>query len=249
MSLKNRKNKEYLANRKKLNEACMSGDLKTVEQLVGVVQNLNRPVDGETPLTMACRWNQPEVAEYLMVNGADVNSAITDEPPLHNAIRSRSRLMVQLLLKSGANPNARCKEFGHPALELALCMRRDDIAADLLNFGANIGISSKDGLALTQLLWFGGDELFHAVCRKPKWFAVTMPGGVPLLHSLAFWGGTKYVEQAGMDGADINAFSEDSMPTTPLHQACANGGGRTVRALLDLGADTDARDGKGYPNS
>jgi ankyrin repeat protein len=247
MSLKNRKNKEHLANRTKLIEACASGDLETVEQLVGIVKNLNRALDGDTPLTVACRLNQPEIVAFLISNGADVNSETTDDTPLHNAILSRNRTMVRMLLQAGANPNASCQAYGQLALELALVMQCSEIAAELLNFGARIDNLSEDGSQLGQLLaWSGSEELLDAVCKKPQWFEATTSGWVPLLHSLAFWGGVKYLKRAALDGADINAFTSAYMRTTPLHQACINGGGKCVQALLNLGADVDAVDGLGH---
>lgn len=238
MSLMNRKNKAHLANRKNLNEACASGDLEVVEQLVGIVKNLNRAVDGDTPLTIACRWNQPQVVAFLIANGADVNSAATDEPVLHHAVLSRERMMVRMLLQAGANPNASSK--GQSALVLALLMQCDDIATELLNFGARI---DNEGGHLGQLLAeTDSEELLDAVCKKPKWFACAMSGWGPLLHTLAYWGGVKYLKRAVLDGADINAFASELMRITPLHQACINGGGKCVEALLNLGADVDAVD-------
>lgn len=184
MSPKNCNNKMHRMNRLELNKACADGDLGGVKKLVAAVKNLNRVIDGDTPLTSASRWAHVEVAAFLVANGADVNYEGSDDSALHCAIRSRDRDMVRLLLEAGANPNAYCKTFGQPALELALCMQRADIATELLNFGASIELSSPDGPPMSQLLGCGGDELLGAVCRKPKWFSVTMPDGFPLLHSL-----------------------------------------------------------------
>lgn len=247
MSLKNRKNKIHRQNRAELNEACANGDFDAVKRLVDIVGNLDRVVDGCTPLTNACRWGHHEIAAFLLSRGADVNLASTEEPPLHHAIRSRDKEMVKLLLKAGANPNARCSLYGELALGLSLGMRRGEIAAELVNFGARIDLPAESCSPMDYLLSLcDSDDLLNAISQKPQWFAVTMPNGMPLLHSLAFWGASKYLKQAAADGADVNAFTDEKHRTTPLHQACINGGGNAVSVLVALGADTESVDGFGY---
>ena len=59
-----------------------------------------------TPLVVAIRENDINVAIYLLSNGANVNFVDTKQwTPIFHAIQSNQVDMVKLLLRSGANVN------------------------------------------------------------------------------------------------------------------------------------------------
>lgn len=68
---------------------------------------------GQTPLHIAIREENVEIARMLLLNGADPNRSHPDPGilnPLQEACRSNCRDVVKLLLDHGANPN-----IFHPA--------------------------------------------------------------------------------------------------------------------------------------
>ena len=69
-----------------------------------------------TPLMVACREGDYEIAKWLVENGANVNARARDgHTPLMMASYNRYPEIVKLLLKNGADPNAVSNQ-GHTAL-------------------------------------------------------------------------------------------------------------------------------------
>ena len=73
---------------------------------------------------------QREIAEYLLVHGADVNAGAGGETPLHGAVVFAQVDMTRWLLEHGANPNLQNYEK-KTALKLAVDGGKDEIAAIL----------------------------------------------------------------------------------------------------------------------
>jgi len=61
--------------------------------------------DGGTPLFVACQCNHVEVAEELVMNGADIHCQMVDgASPLFISAQNGHLRMVQYLLGKGAKP-------------------------------------------------------------------------------------------------------------------------------------------------
>ncbi len=148
------------------------GDLHTVSALITSdkaylsLTNFSPPKkdDGQSPLQMAFKTGNFDIARLLIENGADVNfqevSAINDwtAPVLHDAIRAtifntytlqkdsskfnKAFSLLQLMLANKANPNA-TDSFGNNCLHRAILDARQMID----NPGANI----SNGILLDQL--------------------------------------------------------------------------------------------------
>ncbi|MBC2839043.1 ankyrin repeat domain-containing protein [Robiginitalea sp. SC105] len=52
-------------------KAIMQGDMATVEKMIQLGEDVNRKSLGKTPVIFAARYNQPEILEMLLDNGAD----------------------------------------------------------------------------------------------------------------------------------------------------------------------------------
>lgn len=103
--------------------------------------------DGFTPLQLACFFGQPEVALWLIEQGADVN-AVAKNPmkitAVHATAANGSLTILRALLTKGADVNAQ-QQGGFTALHEAA---RADNAAMLqlcLEFGADSAITSDEG--------------------------------------------------------------------------------------------------------
>lgn len=117
--------------RKEFEAALKTEDLSKVEQLVEKGLNVKQAMDhhGKTALMLA---TSPEIAQFLLKNGADVNA--TDEDgmtPLMEAARHKRTEVARVLIAAGADLNIRSKIYGTPAIVLATD-HDDEATAELL---------------------------------------------------------------------------------------------------------------------
>ena len=54
-------------------KAVIKGDLAAVKKMISEGENVNKKSCGMTPAHFAARYNQPEVLELLIANGANLN--------------------------------------------------------------------------------------------------------------------------------------------------------------------------------
>ena len=104
-----------------LSNAIESGDSVTVESLVQEHPELvNHPKWTPPPIHCAVLWNQPEIAELLLDNGADIEMRDPDRQttPLRYAIMYGKPDLIVVLLSRGANTGP-IVEDGMSALKLA----------------------------------------------------------------------------------------------------------------------------------
>jgi ankyrin repeat protein len=137
-------------------EACAVGEASRVKSLVEQQPELINAYapDGFQPLGLAAFFGHTDIAEYLLLAGADVNSPSRNAMrvmPLHSAIANRHTASVRLLLDHGADVNAaQADDFTplHEAAQNGLL----DVTQWLLDRGANVNprlsSSGKTPLAL-----------------------------------------------------------------------------------------------------
>ena len=83
------------------------GNIEAVKQAIADGADLNAMGDeGETPLHQAALGGHKEVAELLIVKGADLNAKSYGETPLDLAIRLGQTETAELLRKHGGNTGA-----------------------------------------------------------------------------------------------------------------------------------------------
>jgi ankyrin repeat protein len=96
--------------------------------------------EGETPLSLAARYGQRRVLEFLLEHGA---LATTDPSPLPGAVHRRDRVIVKRLLEAGADPNV-FGPYGHAALHAAAVYGNLAMIRLLLSAGARLDLRDKD---------------------------------------------------------------------------------------------------------
>lgn len=122
-----------------LQDAVKGGDLDRVRQIVerdSAVVNVPNP-NGETILFSAVALNRPEIAAYIISQGADVNRLNNfHRAPLHLACRRGLPIeMVRVLVEQGADVNAVSKYQGRP-LDMAYERHDEPVIEYLTSKGA-----------------------------------------------------------------------------------------------------------------
>ncbi|XP_056631369.1 poly [ADP-ribose] polymerase tankyrase isoform X2 [Diorhabda sublineata] len=134
-------------------DAAKKGNLARVQRLV-TPDNINcRDAQGRnsTPLHLAAGYNNVEVAEFLLENGADVNAQDKGGLiPLHNASSYGHLDIAALLIKYNTVVNATDK-WGFTPLHEAAQKGRTQLCALLLAHGADPFLKNQEGQAPVDL--------------------------------------------------------------------------------------------------
>lgn len=134
-------------------DAAKKGNLARVQRLVST-ENINcRDAQGRnsTPLHLAAGYNNFEVAEYLLENGADVNAQDKGGLiPLHNASSYGHLDIAALLIKHNTVVNATDK-WGFTPLHEAAQKGRTQLCALLLAHGADPYMKNQEAQTPIEL--------------------------------------------------------------------------------------------------
>jgi ankyrin repeat protein len=220
-------------------EAAYKGDVNSVRNYLeqGVSANI-KDNSGYTPLHLALRNNQQEMAQLLIAKGADVNAQDNyGYTPLHLA---RSQEMAQLLIAKGADVNAKNKN-GETPLHLALKNNKQEVAQLLIAKGAVV--NAKDNNGSTPLYWAlynNQPELVQLLIAKGADVNAKDQYGRTPLH-LTLQNNQQEVAQLLIaNGADVNAHDNDGK--TPLHLVTSQ---KVAQQLIAKGADVNAKNKNG----
>lgn len=218
-----------------LMEASMDGHVEVARLLLDSGAQVNMPTDSfESPLTLAACGGHVELATLLIERGANIEE-VNDEgyTPLMEAAREGHEEMVALLLSKGANINATTEETQETALTLACCGGFSEVAAFLINGGANLELGAST--PLMEAAQEGHTDLVRFLLQnKANVHAETQTGDTALTHACE----NGHTDAAGVllsYGAELEHESEGGR--TPLMKACRAGHLCTVKFLLQKGAN------------
>jgi ankyrin repeat protein len=130
-------------------ESVIAGDLASTKKYLSANKELvnKHSKDGFTPLGFAAFFGRPDVASFLLREGADPNIASSNDfkvAPIHSSVAAKNLEITQMLLDRGANPNAQQQNDVTP-LQGAAHNNSLDIVRALLNAGAIKDMKTKDG--------------------------------------------------------------------------------------------------------
>ncbi|KAF7247179.1 Ankyrin-3 [Varanus komodoensis] len=187
--------------------------------------------NGYTPLHIAAKKNQMDIATTLLEYGADAN-AVTRQgiAPVHLASQEGHVDMVSLLLTRNANVNLSNKS-GLTPLHLAAQEDRVNVAEVLVNQGAVVDVQTKPSIHPNQ-----------------RSFASLRQTEIGCSSSVVFVKAVDVLEQAeDFLNGDPNFLGENwVMGYTPLHVGCHYGNIKIVNFLLQQFAKANAKTKNGY---
>lgn len=131
-------------------EAVALGDFERVRAMLasdpGALEA--RTADGFPPAGLAIFFRHPEIARWLIEQGADVNAA-ADNPqrvaPVHAAAAVCDRETMRILLERGADPNAR-QQMDYTPMHGAASRGDIEMAKLLIEHGAERDARASDGM-------------------------------------------------------------------------------------------------------
>jgi uncharacterized protein len=213
-----------------LHWAVYHDDLAMADVLIRAGARPDTPNDlGSTPLHLACNNRSVAMLDRLLAAKANPNAKLLNgETVLMTCSRGGRAGAVKALLVHGADPKATEPEHNQTALMWAAANNHPDVAALLIEFGADIRARSR---AYAQTVV--GEQTQRAG-REELNYTVTRGGSTPLLFA-ARSGDAESAKLLLAAGADPN----DSLPdaTSALVLAAHSGHRDVAVALLDKGAN------------
>ena len=136
-------------------EAVALGDADRVKGMLASDPELlhSRSADGYPAAGLAIFFKHPELARWLIEQGADVNAAAQNAncvAPVHAAAAACDRETMRLLLERGADPNAK-QQMDYTALHGAASRGDVEMAKLLLAHGADPRAKGSDGMTAADV--------------------------------------------------------------------------------------------------
>ena len=156
--------KRYLVRRRrvfgrmsKLLEACIEGDLATVEERVSEGDDVNDNQGGPIPLNEAAFYGHDRIVRYLLEHGADLDKrGLYSGSALHWACRNGHFDVVKTLLSKGADIEAEDEDGWTPLIRAAM-NGHSSVVKTLILTGSSSLVHHKDR--------GGRTALYHAACN------------------------------------------------------------------------------------
>ena len=229
--------------------AAMSGDLATVRVLVAAGANVNAgAADGATPLIVAIVKHRPDVAIFLLENGADPNVSTPGYTALHAASVAGQIETAKALLDKVADPNA---EVTMPLrLSAAFIPYNPDLVAGRLSqVGATPYMQAAKAVNTEMMRLLVDRGANPRLTAKDGTTAIMLAAGLgkrSLTDMFAFVQYYSWTEERAIDaitlamtlGGDINA--KNTVGETALHAAVYHASNKIVSFLVEKGANINA---------
>ena len=230
-----------------LHQAISKGNEKCILQYIENGSDLNmKDHKGLTPLLLALKHNQLEIAKILIKHGADIELANKGgRTPLHFAIELGSIELTKAILERNANINAKDKK-GMTPLHYASAFDFDnpDMAQLLIANGANLKEVSDLGTTPLHLAAGKGFvNIARFLLQKGSDINAKDKKGFSALHYASDSTEKQNMVQFLIDnGANLKEVSH--LGITPLHLAVNSVLVNIARLLLEKGSDANAKDSK-----
>jgi ankyrin repeat protein len=222
---------------KPLEDAPYHSSKEMVELLIAKGADIN--AGPWTSLHSVAEEGRKEIAELLIKEGANINAKEDNgKTPLTIAVRYNKMEIVQLLVAKGADINL----GPWTALHSATVGKRRDIAACLIEKGADVNASDKRGntplyYSLRSMDW----DMTKLLVSHGADISADIPEGLALLHYYSTHDSPDITKLLLAKGAKVDE-RDDVYEFTALHYAARFGNRGVAEALIASGADIKARD-------
>ena len=154
--------------------------------------------EGVTPLYIAAKRDDVEIARLLLLRGAAINNIACGVTALYVSARKGHAAMFHYLLARGANPSCIVNRNGETILHRAVENGCDTAFCWLYQHGGNIdAIAANNFTPFSALFWGGDIELIKKVlsaCPELKDRLIFPHNGLTPLRYVAYLGHDKVVE-------------------------------------------------------
>jgi ankyrin repeat protein len=200
--------------------------------------------EGNTPLLLACRSGNFEIAEMLVTAGAGVRAAnYRGDTPLLAAVEVGKLELAKMLVSKGADVNTKGSEGNSPLL-LACRSGNFEMAEMIVSKGADVNKKDWEGNSLLLLACKSGNyeiaEMLVVAGAGVR--AANRRGDTPLLAAVGA-GNLALAEMLVSKGANVNA--KGSYGNSPLLLACRSGNFEMAEMLVCAGAGVSAANERG----
>jgi ankyrin repeat protein len=233
-----------------IHTAAAAGDMNKVRSLLEADSTLleSKDKDGYTPLMIACRTLQIEIANYLLYKGANVN-AIGDGgmTPLFCFPDDKETPfdLVQRLVDKGADVNAKLWLNRNWTVLVNYVIKGNiKIVEFLIDHGADPNIHDIEGTPLQMAIHHKRNEDMAVFLVESGAKLQEFSFGNTDLHLAAIWGFADLVRALVKHGANVNAINDYGR--TPLYYAAIHGHRKAAEVLIAAGADKSAIMGTNY---
>ncbi|KAH8693161.1 ankyrin repeat-containing domain protein, partial [Talaromyces proteolyticus] len=223
-----------------LHAAALTGNLPFVKMLREAgAKTANRGWIRATELHYAARSASSECVQFFLDIGISVNvQTLHGDTPLHWAAEIGNSDVIKTLLMAGADVNAEGQNANFSPLHRAVGSGQVAAAKQLINAGANV-FPQRQGSDYASLIYQlvhqrGGPELLELLLELGYDINETT-----VLHTATWNHNEVVITQLINHGADISRRNSDG--NTALHEAAKIGCTKSVKALLDGGADINER--------
>ncbi|KAG2392793.1 hypothetical protein C9374_011518 [Naegleria lovaniensis] len=212
-----------------------SNSANAVQQLQNLHSLVNYVDEEDTPLMMACRHGNFQIAQTLLEHGASVEmESAYDGYPLHIAVLGKNLNIVMLLVEQyHANIQQPSRYYNETPLFVSVANNNLPIANYLIEKGANADYCNYVSIR-------------HTLSHKEIYFE---KNGLCCLHLACSSNNEAMVklllEQAKAKVNIMSSQNDVKERSSPLMIACRNGNTRIVNLLLEHYAKVDIYDHKG----
>lgn len=216
--------------------AARTGDVEALRVLIaaGADVNAHEGWKGQTALMWAAAENNAEGIDVLVKAGADINarSATGEFDALTFAVRAGAIEATRALLDAGADVNETMSD-GTSMLVLAVTNAHYELAATLLDYGADPNAAEQGWTALHQIAW---SRRWNRGFNLPGPVQTGDLSGLDLASKLVAAGADVNARQTA-EPVDGNRNKQDRIGATPFLLSAKSCDLPLMRRLLELGAD------------
>jgi len=205
--------------------AVREGDIEMVRLLLDNNASVNATnFQGCSPLHIAVKGNNVEIASLLIAEGADPASSreVNYSGIIGNVLfHAQSPEMIKLLIDNGADPNSQ-NRLGKTPLLNAVMTGNLVAVKSLVEYGADINMSDKGGVSpLIVAILYGDDELFSWLLELGAKVNTSININGSPLHAAAYSEHKDFARrliEVGAKPADIGISAEAGLATAVTYK-------------------------------